>query len=107
MNRRNLFRFRRHNIINEQINEQNFESYPLNIEKNIKRKKKFSNLKKNFFLGSIIIIPIFALVIIIIYFFIFIPKRKKNSNFKEYINKPFLPSNIDDKPEKKISQDKI
>ena len=51
MNRRNLFRFRRHNIINEKINEQNFESYPLTIEtKNInsiiKRKKKFSNLKK-------------------------------------------------------------
>ena len=45
-------------------------------------------------------------MIIIIYFFIFISKRKKNSNIKEYINKPFLPSNIDDKPEKKYHKTK-
>ena len=45
-------------------------------------------------------------MIIIIYFFIFISKRKKNSNIKEFINKPFLPSNIDDKPEKKYHKTK-
>ena len=81
MNRRNIFRFRRHNIIGKKINITNIESYPLTIEKNtnsfIKRKKKYSNLKNKCFFGSIIILPIFVLMIIIIYFFIFISKRKK------------------------------
>ena len=40
-----------------------------------------------------------------IFFYIYFT-IKKNSNIKEYINKPFLPSNIDDKPEKKYHKTK-
>ena len=110
MNRRNLFRNRRHNIINEKINTTNIESYPLTIEKDInpvtKRIKKHSIFTNKFFFGSIIIISFFSLLIIVIYIFFFISKTKRNSIIKEYINKPFLPSYIDEIPEKKYHKTK-
>ena len=100
MNRRNLLRLRRHNIIKEKLDTKDIESYPIIIGKNsnqyVKNKKKYSKFKNKYLTGSRLIISIFALLVIIIFFFYFIFKREKKYAIKAIINKPILPTNIEE-----------
>ena len=81
MNRRNLLRLRRHNIIKEKLDTKDIESYPIIIGKNsnqyVKNKKKYSKFKNKYLTGSRLIISIFALLVIIIFFLLHFQKRKK------------------------------
>ena len=110
MNRRNLFRLIRPNIIKEKLDISYIGSNPMTIENNsnkyVKNKKKYLKFKNKYLTGSRIIISIFGLLVMIIYLFYFIFKRKNNFAIKAIINIPFLPRNIEEIAVKKYHRTK-